>query len=98
MVGMPLGVRPDVEYSPLVSQMGPGDCVVFCSDGIAETRNRAGELYGLAPTAAAVADTGSRNFSAQEMVDSVIGSVTAFAANRPQQDDRTVVVLQANRE
>ena len=95
VVGLPLGLRPDAGYSPLVTQLEPGDCVVFSSDGVVETRNRKGEMYGLARTAAVAAEAGSQGLAARELVDRLIVDVEDFAGDGPQQDDRTVVVLRA---
>ena len=95
VAGMPFGMRGDARYSPLVTELEPGDYVVFCSDGIAESLDRDGEMYGLARTAAVIADGGRDGLGAREMVDSLIGGVADFAGSARQSDDRTVVVLKA---
>ncbi len=44
--GLPLGVAPDTTYDQVDFSLGPGDRVVFLSDGVVEARSKSGELYG----------------------------------------------------
>ena len=59
----PLGIVSDTRFEALQVQLEPGDCVMFCSDGIIEAAAANGELYGFERTArasTAPAPTGSR--------------------------------------
>ncbi|WP_051694125.1 PP2C family protein-serine/threonine phosphatase [Desulfohalovibrio reitneri] len=44
--GIPLGVRPDEEYGRTSVRLETGDSLLFCTDGVSEARNDAGELFG----------------------------------------------------
>jgi sigma-B regulation protein RsbU (phosphoserine phosphatase) len=44
--GLPLGIAPNTTYDQVDFSLGPGDRVVFLSDGVVEARSKSGELYG----------------------------------------------------
>lgn len=44
--GLPLGVLEDGEYAETRLYLHPGDRIMMCSDGVAEARGPAGELFG----------------------------------------------------
>ena len=89
----PLGVRADTTYSTIEVALEPGDCIVFCSDGIIEAENPAGELFGFEQTAETIRQACAEDLSAEALIDRLIGTVKAFAGDAPQGDDMTVVVL-----
>jgi serine phosphatase RsbU (regulator of sigma subunit) len=41
-----LGIAPNTTYDQVDFSLGPGDRVVFLSDGVVEARSKSGELYG----------------------------------------------------
>jgi len=43
---LPLGITRDVSYEEECLGLNAGSRIVFCSDGVAEARNKAGELFG----------------------------------------------------
>jgi hypothetical protein len=43
---LPLGIAPDTTYDQVDFSLGPGDRVIFISDGVVEARSKSGELYG----------------------------------------------------
>jgi phosphoserine phosphatase RsbU/P len=45
--GMPLGIRPDVEYRQSELDIGPGETLLLVTDGITEAQNGGGSLYGI---------------------------------------------------
>ena len=89
----PLGVRPDTVYQVVEVQLESGDYIVFCSDGIAEARNAAGELFGFGRTAETVRQGCVEELSATALIDRLIGEVQAFSGDNPQEDDQTIVVV-----
>lgn len=89
--GVPLGSFPSSTYDEYTVDLTPGDVFVFCSDGISETFNEAGEEFG----SARVGETALENLdkSAKEIVDAIFGTMQAFRGEAEQTDDQTVVVV-----
>jgi serine phosphatase RsbU (regulator of sigma subunit) len=91
--GYPLGVRARMAYQAIESQLERGDRLVFCSDGIPEAMNPEGEMFGFDRTAEIVRRTGRQDSSAEGVLARVLDEVRDFSADRPQEDDQTIVVL-----
>jgi len=60
----PLGIRPDTQYPVKELQLGNGDRIIFCSDGIIEAENSSGELFGFERTAETIKKGCEENLSA----------------------------------
>lgn len=89
--GIALGVTPDAPYEvegPL--KLVKGDIIILLTDGLAETPNSEGELFG----AQRVIDELHRNrsLSASEIVNSVFKRVADFSQGAEQEDDYTMIV------
>ena len=89
--GIALGVTPDAPYEvegPL--KLLKGDIIILLTDGLAETPNSEGELFG----AQRVIDELHRNrsLSAAEIVNSVFKMVADFSQGAEQEDDYTMIV------
>ena len=89
--GIALGVTPDAPYEvegPL--KLVKGDIIILLTDGLAETPNSEGELFG----AQRVIDELHRNrsLSAAEIVNSVFKRVGDFSQGAEQEDDYTMIV------
>jgi len=93
----PLGVRPDTTYQTIEVQLEPGDRVVFCSDGIIEATNEAGEMFGFERTAEVIRQGCVEGLSAEALLERIIEEVKTFSQGVPQGDDQTVVVLKVER-
>ncbi|MBI2505208.1 MAG: SpoIIE family protein phosphatase [Candidatus Latescibacteria bacterium] len=89
----PLGVRPDTRYAVVERQLEPGDCLAFCSDGIIETANAAGDQFGYERTAEVIRRGCQEDLSAEGLLARIIEEAKAFSGEVPQGDDQTVVVL-----
>jgi len=89
----PLGVRADTAYSTIEVPLESGDCIVFCSDGIAEAANGQEEIFSFERTAETIRQGCSEDLSSEALIDHLIGAVKAFAGDMPQGDDMTVVVM-----
>jgi len=90
--GIAMGVVDHVEYRDY-AQRGwePGSVVVIGTDGITETRNKAGELFGDERVRAIVRANAAA--SAADIQTAVIDAVRAFRGEAPQEDDVTLVVV-----
>jgi sigma-B regulation protein RsbU (phosphoserine phosphatase) len=89
--GVPLGSFAESAYDEHTVEFGIGDLFVFCSDGISETFNAAGDEFGSARVGQTALE--QREKSAREIVDAVFGAMQAFRGDAPQTDDQTVVVV-----
>ena len=90
----PLGVRIETIYPVIEIQLGIGDRIVFCSDGIIEAENSDRELFGFERTAETIREGCSQDLTAPQLLDFLINDVKTFTGDTPQGDDQTVVVLQ----
>lgn len=96
VAGIPLGLFPDSKYQETELQLMAGDVLVFCSDGVIESRNDAGEEFGLkrlADTARACHEK-----SAEEIVKAINAAMEEFIGRVPPHDDRTMIVVKMGSE
>jgi len=91
MPGMPLGTFDASTYDEVTLDLQDGDCFVFCSDGIFEAFNDAGEEFGTARVIETVRALAAR--PAREVVQAVFDAMRAFRGDASQTDDQTVVVV-----
>lgn len=89
--GIPLGTFPGVVYDQLSLEIATGDVFVFCTDGIYETFNAAGEEFGTERVAETI--QARRGESAQLIAAAIFDAVDGFRGEAPQGDDMTVVVV-----
>jgi serine phosphatase RsbU (regulator of sigma subunit) len=69
---VPLEVRSDTAYSAIEVQLAPGDRVVFCSDGIIEAVDPAGEQLGYERTAAVIRAGCGEGLSAEMLLERIL--------------------------
>lgn len=86
-----LGVVPGATFDQGNVQLGAGDVLLICSDGILESFNEADQEFGRERLEAELRNGGSG--SADAVLFSVLGAVQDFAAPRPLTDDMTLVVV-----
>jgi hypothetical protein len=86
----PLGVRLPVEIPQRTLEVAGGDVFVLHSDGVYETRNAAGEEYGLDRLADVVQRDGGG--TAEELRNAILRDVASFRGATEAEDDVTVVV------
>jgi sigma-B regulation protein RsbU (phosphoserine phosphatase) len=89
--GVPLGSFPGSTYDEIAFPLDKGDVYVFCSDGIFDAVNEAGDEFGPARLVDVVGGLGGR--AAAEVVEVVAGEVEAFRGAADQNDDMTVVAV-----
>ncbi|HSG01572.1 MAG TPA: GAF domain-containing SpoIIE family protein phosphatase [Vicinamibacterales bacterium] len=89
--GVPLGSFYGVTYDEVSLPIREGDVFVFCTDGVWEAMNEAGEEFTAARMKAVVGE--SRGKSAREIVDAIAEAVEAHRAGAPPSDDMTIVVV-----
>lgn len=94
--GLPLGIKPDVEYREGRTQLQPGDVLVIYSDGVTEAVSPTGEEFG----ATRLYEVVSRNInaSAAGIRDRIESSLTKFAQGTSAADDITLVIVKRQAE
>jgi serine phosphatase RsbU (regulator of sigma subunit)/pSer/pThr/pTyr-binding forkhead associated (FHA) protein len=90
--GLILGLFPQASFDEETIVLVPGDLLVVFSDGISEALSRDGEEFGDARILSCV--NGALERKPQALLDSLLGSVRAFTAGAPQNDDVTAMILQ----
>jgi phosphoserine phosphatase RsbU/P len=91
LTGFPLGIFEDVTYDEWSVTLDPGDILVFHSDGLAETYNSEGQLFGNERLRKLIEQ--HHELSAAEMADRLLNEVDWFSQSAPLSDDRTLVVM-----
>ncbi len=92
---LPLGIQPTIEITCSAPQpIEPGDIFVLFTDGVAETINQVGEMFGAQRALTLIQER--RNDSADEIASALIRAVHEFAPDRPQADDITALILKVN--
>ena len=89
--GMLLGISKDVDFTEVKVTLQAGDIVVFYTDGITETQNEAGEMFGIDRLGEAV--TTHRADDPETLVASVLAALDGFAGGTQREDDLTIVVM-----
>jgi sigma-B regulation protein RsbU (phosphoserine phosphatase) len=89
--GLPSGMFADATYGQHVVQLGPGDCVLFATDGLHELRNREGAEFCSSDLEEVWAQCG--HTSATGSLDFVFARQLAFSDGSPPHDDITAVAL-----
>jgi sigma-B regulation protein RsbU (phosphoserine phosphatase) len=93
--GLLVGVLPEAEYVSGSCRLREGDVLVVYSDGITESRNKAGDEFGYARLEKQLRR--AQSDSADAVLFSVLGAVQDFAATRPLMDDMSLAVVRRDR-
>ncbi len=88
---LPLGVSEHEIFEQVSVAVAPGDVLLFYSDGLTETRNAAGELFGIERLADCVQQHG--DLAPRELVERIRLAAVEFAGSERFGDDLTCVVV-----
>jgi sigma-B regulation protein RsbU (phosphoserine phosphatase) len=91
IAGIPLGSFAGSTYDEITFSLAPGDCFIFCTDGVFEAMNGAGEELGSARLLEVIG--GARGLASREIVDRIFAAVEAFRDGEPPNDDMTAVAV-----
>jgi len=80
-----------VSFERGIARVRPGEALVFCTDGILERRNKAGEFFGEEALKAVV--HANLEAEAEAIQERIFGAALEFGDGRPWEDDATVVVV-----
>ena len=91
-LGVPLGIRPDIDYAagPVIS-LAAGDIVLLLTDGLEEAMSPQNTFFGVDQILEVVRAHSER--TAGEIVEALYHAVRDFSQGLPQLDDLTVVVV-----
>jgi phosphoserine phosphatase RsbU/P len=89
---IPVGLFENSNYKSVNFQLEPADILVACTDGIIETENQDGELWGQQRLEELFSTCARR--TPREVVESIVRRVCAFGMGSAPKDDMTLVVLQ----
>lgn len=89
--GLPLGVIEESSYAEQAGDIHPGQIIAIGTDGIWESRNPAGEMYGKQRFKDVLRRTADQ--SAQAILDAVFESVRQFSGGARADDDITLVIV-----
>ncbi len=92
--GMIVGLLPDVQFESGSVELGPGDLLVACTDGITEAMDAAGTEFSRQRLAELVARL--RGGSPEEIMRGVLAEVETHSRNGIYEDDRILMVMKAN--
>lgn len=91
--GIALGVIDEVDLQSVKVDLKPGDVLVLYTDGVTEAINDSEEEFGEERLQDVIA--AHRHRPAQEILSAILAAIAAFAGDRPQYDDITIMVLRA---
>ena len=89
--GTVLGLFPDAQYESCTTRFHTGDHLILFTDGVVEALNVAGEEFGK-ERLRALLHTKARA-TAAELLSCLHEAVMSFAADTPQHDDITMMIL-----
>ncbi len=89
--GLPLGAMENAAYEQNSREMRPGQILIIGTDGIWETRNPQGRLFGKTAFLSLIRAAARR--SAREIIDVVIQELNDFRCPGEQEDDITLVIV-----
>jgi sigma-B regulation protein RsbU (phosphoserine phosphatase) len=91
--GLPLGFRDDSRYEPTRVELGPGETLLFFTDGAIDAENDAGDNYGARRLARALGAADGAELDA--LVDDCLKDVRAFQNGRQLDDDLLLFAVRA---
>ncbi len=92
--GMILGVKKGVAFEEKSIRLLEGDMMVLYTDGITETRDVSGELFGSERLCRVVQER--RGAPPEVVIDGVLEELRAFSGTESFQDDISLVVMKVD--
>jgi serine phosphatase RsbU (regulator of sigma subunit) len=90
--GIPLGIDPSERYVNInARRLEPGDSLLMVTDGFFEWQRADGQQFGIERLEQALRDAAGK--PAGKVIETIDAAAKAFAAQAPQGDDATVVVI-----
>jgi sigma-B regulation protein RsbU (phosphoserine phosphatase) len=93
--GVPLGFDESIEYDSFQRRIEAGQVIVIGTDGIWETHNRTGEMFGKEALMEIIRN--NHTASARQIVGTVTEALEQFRGDEAPEDDITLVVIKVDR-
>jgi len=94
LVGIPLGLVFDAEYSELSVNLDPGDRIFMITDGLLEVRDINGKLLGIPGLLNIIQEANSMNFSLDDSLDFILEKTKSFTEEKTFIDDVLIFGIQ----
>ncbi len=91
---LPMGVDQNFDYQSATQPLLPGQILIIGTDGIWETRNAAGKMFGKDTFKSLISENAGK--TSEAIVKIVFDSLDTFRNTYPQEDDITLVVVRAS--
>ncbi|MBL4883453.1 MAG: SpoIIE family protein phosphatase [Planctomycetaceae bacterium] len=88
--GLPLGIGRELEYSEYVCELSDGATLLFYTDGVTETGDPQGDLFGRSHLLTARPE---EECSAEALVQQVLKDMKEFSKGAPSRDDCCIVAI-----
>jgi sigma-B regulation protein RsbU (phosphoserine phosphatase) len=88
--GPVLGLIPGAEYASLELEVSSGSRLFVCTDGVTESRDQEGRLWGSSELVALLES--SEPGDPTQVVDRILERLVQFRGDQPQEDDVTLVL------
>ena len=89
--GVPVGMFPDASWRQETMTLSPGDLLCIYTDGLTEAVNLEEEEFGMERLSALIG--AGRDSPLKGLCERVLADVADFAADMPQYDDQTLLLL-----
>ncbi|MBW2486973.1 MAG: SpoIIE family protein phosphatase [Deltaproteobacteria bacterium] len=93
--GVPLGFDDSIEYDSFQRRLKPGQVIVIGTDGIWETHDKTGEMFGKEALMEIIRH--NHKASARRIVNTVTEALEVFRGDEVPEDDITLVVIKVDR-
>lgn len=93
--GLAVGVLPNQKYRQKFFRFAPGDLLVMYSDGYSEVFNEGGEMFGDERVAKCILE--NSHLEPQALIEKLEDEIEGFLDESDHGDDRTIVVVAADR-
>ena len=90
---LPLGLFPGMAYDQSTQVLIPGDQIVFYTDGITESTDDQGQMFGLERLDEVLENC---HLTANGLIEEVLHALDAFTGGQPPADDRTLLVAKVS--
>jgi serine phosphatase RsbU (regulator of sigma subunit)/anti-sigma regulatory factor (Ser/Thr protein kinase) len=97
VAGTPLGILPDAKYRQQTVPLAASASVVLYTDGLTESQNPAGEMFGHERLAEWLREHLARADSADLLRDDLAAELSRFRAGAPLRDDQAFLILKEAR-